>query len=350
MTQRTLAGLLAAPLFVLLWVVVLTSPLPFVTYSPGPTVDVLAEREGEEIVEVRGQEAFRDGGELRMTTVYVDSPEQSITLPRLIEAWWSPDQAVRPYDSVYPPGQTDEDKDMQSSVQMVSSQDVAIARALTALGRDVEAVTEVQFVTEGAPADGELEVRDVLLEVDGTPVEDPAQVADLVRDTEPGESVAFTVLRDGEERTVEVTPEQVEGRAMVGIVPGPGYDFPIDVDVRIPESIGGPSAGMVFALAIYDTLTPGSLTGGGIVAGTGTLDAEGRVGPIGGIQQKIAGAADAGSELFLVPAGNCADALGAPEADELRLVRVATFDDALAAVEDWAADPEADLPTCEEAS
>ena len=88
--------------------------------------------------------------------------------------------------------------------------------------------------------------------------------------------------------------------------------MPFDVSVNINDDIGGPSAGLMFSLAIYDTLTPGSLTGGQVVAGTGTIDDGGQVGPIGGIQQKIAGAREAGAQLFLVPPDNCADAARAP--------------------------------------
>lgn len=350
MTQRTLAGLLAVPLVVALWVVVLVQPLPYVTYRPGPTVDVLAEQEGEEIVQVRGERTYRDGGELRMTTVYVNAPEERVGLPTLIEAWWRDDHAVRPYDSVYAPGETDEDKDVQSAVQMVTSQDVAVATALGALDYDVAPVVKVQDVSKDAPASGRLRVEDVLLEVDGTVVESAEQVGRIVRATPTGEDVEFLVARGGDRRTVRVTPVEDDGAPRVGIIPGLGYDFPFEVDVTIPDSIGGPSAGLMFSLAIYDTLTPGSLTGDGIVSGTGTMGPDGAVGPIGGIQQKVVGADRAGSDVFLVPRDNCAEAVGAPVDDDLRLVSVATFGEALQALETWAADPDAALPTCEEDS
>lgn len=348
MTQRTLAGLLATALLVVAWVMAFSLPLPYVTYRPGPTVDVLAEERGKEIVQVDGRRAYRDDGELRMTTVYVNSPQEEVDLLELMAAWVKDDEAVRPRDSVYPPGQTDEDKDLESSVAMVSSQDVAVATALRALDIDVSPVIEVLHVDKDAPAGGRLRVRDQILEIDGESIRNVQQVVDTVADTPADTPVEFLVRRGGTTKTVEVTPRMVDGTPKVGIVPGPGYDFPFGVDVKIPETIGGPSAGLMFSLAIYDTLTPGSLTGGGIVAGTGTMAEDGSVGPIGGIQQKLAGAAAAGSELFLVPAGNCAEALAAPEHDGMGLVRVETFDDALRAVETWAGDRGADLPTCEE--
>ena len=117
--------------------------------------------------------------------------------------------------------------------------------------------------------------------------------------------MTLRVLSKGKESTVRITPEQVDGEPRVGVRLLPAYHFPFDVSVDIDPGIGGPSAGLMFSLGIYDTLTPGSLTGGHAVAGTGTMDATGKVGPIGGIQQKIAGARDAGAELFLVPPDNC---------------------------------------------
>ncbi len=132
---------------------------------------------------------------------------------------------------------------------------------------------------------------------------------------------------------------------MVGVEIGTGYDFPFDVTVRLDEDIGGPSAGLIFSLGVYDTLTPGSLTGGTDIAGTGTIDPDGSVGPIGGIQQKIVAAADAGAKIFLVPAGNCDAALGADvRDDEIRLVRAATMHRPSTSLETYADDPDAELP------
>jgi PDZ domain-containing protein len=347
MSQRTLAGLLAVPLLVLLWVVAITSPLPYVTYKPGLTVDVLAETRGEEIVQVSGHETYRDDGELRMTTIYVTQPQTDVHLIELLASWADDEEAVYPYDAVYAPDTSDEDSDTESAIQMVSSQDSAVAAALRALDYDVEPVTEVLHVAKGLPAHGRLKVRDVLLRVGDTEIRNAQDVVDAVDAAPVGEPVPFVVRRAGEEVTVDVTPRMVEGDKRVGISPGPGFVFPFDVHVDIGDDIGGPSAGLMFALAIYDTLTPGSLTDGGVVAGSGTITADGKVGPIGGIQQKVAGAADADAELFLVPADNCGEALGA-SADDTRLVRVATLDEALSAIETWVDDPDAPLPTCEE--
>lgn len=352
MSQRTLAVIVAAPLVIGLWVCAFVMPLPYVTYQPGPTVDVLAETDGEEIIEVRGRETYQsdDGsdGELRMTTVAVTRVGDRVSLVDAMLAWFDEDEAVYPYDAVYAPDETPESSREESAVQMVTSQDTAIAVALSELGYDLEPALRVSSVSEGLPADGVLRPRDLLLEVNGEPIRSGDDIVEAV-ESAGQKPIELTIRRGGKDRTVEITPRKVDGKPLIGIEMGVGYRFPFDVDVHIPDQIGGPSAGLMFSLAVYDSLTPGSLTGGKSVAGTGTVDENGAVGPIGGIQQKIVGAREAGAELFLVPPDNCEAALGAPAGD-MRLVRADTMHDARVAIEAWAEDPDADLPTCTEES
>ena len=349
MTQRNLAGLLAVPLLLGLWILAVTVPLPYVTYEPGLTVDVLDDPEGKEIIQVSGAKTYRDEGELRMTTVFVTQPQADVNLFELMGAWFSRDDAVYPYRAVYTPDATRESNEVEGAIEMVSSQDAAIAVALKELGYDVEEAVEVFAVTDGAPADGRLEKRDVIVAVNGVPTTTTEQVGAAVRSTPEGEDVTLTVVRDGKERDVTVTPGLREGSPYIGINMLPGYRFPFEVSVAIDPNIGGPSAGLMFSLAIYDTLTPGSLTDGATVAGTGTIDPEGKVGAIGGIQQKIAAARETGAELFMVPPDNCPEALDAPN-DDMQLVRADTMHDARAAIEAWVGDHGATLPTCEEAA
>jgi PDZ domain-containing protein len=349
MSQRTKGALLALPLLLLLLVMVAVQPLPYVTYSPGPTVDILSTRDGEEAVQVTGRKTYRDDGELRLTTIYVDQPQDRVTLERLVAAWLDPTEAVYPRSAVYAPDETDETNDVESAVQMVSSQDAAVAAALTELGYDIEPVVEVLNVEDDYPAAGRLQVRDVLQRVGGRAVSTPQDVVDAVDAAPVGRPLTFHVLRKGKELDVDVTPKEIDGDKRIGITPGPGYTFPFDVSVDIGDGIGGPSAGLMFSLAIYDTLTPGSLTGGEVVAGTGEIRSDGRTGPIGGIQQKIAGAEAAGARLFMVPVDNCPDTTDIDSGD-MRLVRADTMHDAVEAIKTWVDDPGAPLPTCEEQS
>lgn len=345
MSQRTVAGLVALPLLLGLWLAAVLLPVPYVTYQPGLTLDVLGKEDGEEIIQVRGGKTFRDEGQLRMTTVYVTQPGGRVTLVQALEAWLSPEQAVYPYEAVYRQDETAETADEESSVQMDSSQDAAVAVALTELGYDVHQPV-VAAVEADAPADGVLEAGDVLLEIGGREVDTAEDVVTGVQEATAGEPIPVVVERDGEETRVEVAPERVDGEPRIGIQVGAEFDFPFEVDIEVVD-IGGPSAGLMFSLGVYDTLTPGSLTDGEVVAGTGSLDPDGNVGPVGGIAQKVVGARDADAALFLVPADNCEAALGGPRG-AVQLVSVETMHQARTAIETWAEDRDADLRTCQD--
>jgi PDZ domain-containing protein len=348
MSRRMIAAVVAAPLVAVLLALAAFAPLPYVTYRPGGTVDVLGVGgSGREIIQVEGQKTYRDDGELRMTTVIVSQPKQENSLLELMATWLNGDNAVMPYDAVYAPDETETDNEIEGAVQMVSSQDSAIAVALTELGHKVTSAVEVQYVNPGSPADGRLKVRDIFLEVNGTKAATSEDISNAVRETPAGEEVTFLVRRGDIERRISVAPEEIEGEQRVGVSLGLGYIFPFDVSVNINPNISGPSAGLMFSLAIYDTLTPGSLTDHQIVAGTGEITPDGSVGPIGGIAQKIAGAREEGADLFLVPPANCQDVAAADNGD-MQLVRADTMHDAVVALEAWAKDRDADLPSCDD--
>jgi PDZ domain-containing protein len=288
---------------------------------------------------------------MRLTTVSVTNPENELNLVEVMMAWLGRDAAVLPFEAMYPETRTNEEERTESAAQMVSSQDAATAAALRELGKDLPTYAEVLGVTPDGPSADKLEVRDRLVSVAGTEVEEVDDVLAALEEVEPGDDVEVVVERKSQERTVTVTsrpgaddPDQ----ATLGILVGTGYDFPFDVSVRIDESIGGPSAGLMFALSIYDTLTPGALTGGEVVAGTGSITAEGDVGPIGGIVQKISGAEASGASLFFVPPDNCDSVLEADiDEDRIRLVRADTLHSAVESLEKYVADPSAELPRCE---
>ena len=345
MTQRTLAGLLAVPLVLALLLVAWLSPLPYVIYRPGLTVNVLGDNDGKPIVDVEGHRVFRDGGQLRMTTVSVTRPDTKVRLPELLAAWMSKKDAVYPWDAVYETGTTDKQSEQQGAAQMASSQDTATAIALRELGQTVPQVVTVVAVSKGEPADGRLKPRDVIVSIDGVRVTDTEQGIALIRRTPAGKALDFVVRRDGKEQHVQVTPTDHDGTPRIGATVGAGYSFPFDVSINIDPAIGGPSAGLMFTLAIYDLLTPGSLTGGQRIAGTGEIEPDGSVGPIGGIQQKIAASDRDGARLFLVPRDNCNEAVGAAKGD-VRLVKVTTMHDAVSSVEAWVKDHDAKLPSC----
>ncbi len=350
MSRRTVASLLASGLLAVLFYVAVSQPVPYVTMSPGPTVDVLAEDRGEEIVEVKGHDRYPTDGRLELTTIQITGPMQEVNLGEALAAWFDRSRAVYPREAFYAPDESEQDVDTESAVQMVSSQDTAVAVALTELGYDLEKITEVLAVSPGTPADGELKTRDQILAVNGQKIRDATDVSAVVRRTPKGEDATFLVRRAGKEKTVRVVPEPSKDDPdvpVVGIVVGPSYDFPFDVAVNIDKRIGGPSAGLIFSLGVYDTLTRGSLTGGAAISGTGTIAEDGSVGPIGGIQQKIVAAEDSGAELFFVPPRNCESAMAVGLDDqEMRLVKAPTMHSAVESLHKYVDDPDVALPKC----
>ncbi|MGA8211365.1 MAG: S16 family serine protease [Nocardioidaceae bacterium] len=350
MSRRTLATSVVVTLLLALVTAMVALPVPYVAMSPGPTVDVLATSGGKPIIDVAGHPSYPTRGDLRLTTVSVTNPTRSLRLPEVLVAWFDKERAVYPRDIIYPPDQSAEDVEQQSNVEMVSSQDLAVAAALTELGYHLPVQVEVLAVTKGSPAAGRLEVRDRIIAVEGTRITRAEQVSKALQAIGVDKTARLLVRRDGKDRTVTVRTRAADDdpqRAVVGVQIGVGYDFPFEVSVRLQDDIGGPSAGLIFALGVYDTLTPGALSGGSDIAGTGTITEAGRVGPIGGIQQKIVAAEQAGAKVFLVPPDNCDSAVQAPVGrDTIRLVKAPTLHSAVRSLQTYADDPSADLPSC----
>lgn len=355
MSRRSWASVTAAVLLVALWLVVMVWPAPYVIYRPGPTVNLL-EKVGQKqgggyVVRVSdGTRTYRDDGALRLLTVSPSGADQHISLAEALLAWVRPSQAVYEYDDIYQPDESADDVKQQNAVAMVGSQDSAIAAAERALGYTVPTSVQILGIERGGPGDGAFDVRDRVVSVDGTAVSTVQGAVKAVKAVKPGTTAAVVVVRDGKRLTVRVkTVPSADDRSesALKVTVGEGYEFPVKVSVNIPEAIGGPSAGMMFALSIYDTLTPGSLTKDSDIAGTGTIDARGDVGAIGGIQQKLSAAQAAGARLFLAPAANCDEVRGGPyDEDRMRVVKVSTFEQALGDVKAWTADHDARLPSC----
>ncbi|SDT52420.1 PDZ domain-containing protein [Jiangella sp. DSM 45060] len=347
MTRRSATLAVAGALIVALVAVASMLHLPYVVYSPGPVEDTLGEWNGQQVIQIDGAETFPTDGVLDLTTVGVTRADADLDLLTALRAWIDPDRAVIPRELVYPEGTTAEQSRQQNAAMLANSQQNAEVAALRKLGYDVPEKVVVDAVVADAPAEGVLEPGDIVVSVDGTPVATPEDVVDAVTAHEPGEAVSFVVDRDGRQLTESITTIAAEddGRALVGFSPTLGFDLPVDITIGIDERIGGPSAGMIFAVAIYDTLTPGELLDGVHVAGTGEISPDGEVGPIGGIQQKIAAANHDGAALFLAPASNCDEAVGGNNGD-MQVVPIETLDDAVSTIESFVAGDTGDLPAC----
>ena len=315
--------------------------VPYVSLGPGPTFDTLGEVEGKEVVDIEGTEVHPTTGHLNMTTV---SQRDNLTLGQALTLWVSGREQLVPRDLVYPPDKSKDEIDEANNQEFKRSEDSAEYAALGYL-KYAPAVT-VETVSEDGASKGKLNEGDAIDGVDGVPVtsldavsidhgEDQAGPGGRAR-LPPQERAA----RRHDDQASAPTRTSRTGILGIGVVEAPWAPFTIDFNLA---NIGGPSAGLVFSLAVIDKLTTGELSGSKFVAGTGTIDADGKVGSIGGITHKILAAHEAGATVFLVPADNCEEAKSAHE-DGIDLVKVANLGDAVDALNALSAGGEA--PRC----
>lgn len=344
--SRVVAGLVCGALAVVLLSVLALLPVPFAVESPGPVRNTLGSSGGTPLISVSGAPTHRARGALDLTTVQVSGgPTSRLDVLQVLQAWLSPTREALPVEQLYPVGATAKQVEAAGAQQMTTSQEDATAAALHELGTPVPTTLRVAGFPDGSLAAGRLAEGDVVTAVDGRAVGDLSALRDALQAGPAGRAVRVGVQRDGRAEQVTVpTAADADGRVVLGVLVDPEFHFPFRVTIAV-DRIGGPSAGMVFALGVIDVLTPGSMTGGREIAGTGTIDPDGDVGPIGGIAQKMAGAADAGATAFLAPASDCDEVVGHVP-DGLQVVRVATLHEARQAVEALGRGEGDDLPTC----
>ncbi|HEX7806458.1 MAG TPA: S16 family serine protease [Cellulomonas sp.] len=338
----SIAMLVAAVLFAVLAVV----PAPYVVSSPGPTRDTLGDQGGTPLISISGAPTYPSTGQLRLTTVSATGgPGYPSTVLGVVRGWFDSSSAVRPVEELYPPDASKDEVDKANQVQMTSSQENATVAALEELGYDVPATLTVAGTTAGSGADGVLLVDDVLVTMNGTALTSFTQLTDALTATTAGATVHLGIERAGSPLDVDVvTTERKGGGAQLGVLIKPTFSPPIDVKIKI-DDIGGSSAGTMFALGIIDKLTPEDEVNGQVIAGTGTMDISGDVGPIGGIRQKLVGARRDGATWFLAPVDDCTEVVGHVPAG-LRVVRIATLHEAREAMIAIGAGTADSLPTC----
>jgi PDZ domain-containing protein len=328
MRRRGVTVILGALITALLAIGVTVLPMPYVVLNPGPTVNTLGSSNGKEVIQVTNAATSTSAGQLRLTTVGV---QPDVQLVLAIRGWISHDQAVVPRELIYPPDRTEKQVEQQNQEEFQVSQDSAVTVALRELGYPL--LTYVKSVIAGGPSAGKLAVDDIIVSVDGKPVTSPNVLTTLVRAKPVGATLTVGYTRGGKAGSAQITTKADKSgdppRIGVGIEKKQPHPFDVKVDL---DKIGGPSAGLMFTLGVIDKLRPADLTGGKIIAGTGTIDDDGNVGPIGGIPQKLVGAKNAGAKLFLVPKDNCAEALNNAVAG-LPMAEVATVGDALTALQ-----------------
>ncbi|QUR66692.1 YlbL family protein [Mycobacterium spongiae] len=340
MNRRILTLMVALVPIVTFGVLLAVVTVPFVSLGPGPTFNTLGEVDGKQVVQIEGTQTYPTSGHLNMTTV---SQRDDLTLGQALTLWLSGQEQLVPRDLVYPPGKSREQIDKENSADFAQSEDSAEYAALGYL-KYPSAVT-VAKVNDPGPSVGKLKSGDAIDAVDGTPVANIEEFTTMLRNTTPGQVVTIDYRRKNEpagvaQITLGENEDRDHGFMGVAVLDAPWAPFVVDFHLA---NIGGPSAGLMFSLAVVDKLTTGDLVGSTFVAGTGTISLDGKVGPIGGITHKMSAAHEAGATVFLVPAKNCFEA-SADNPPGLRLVKVETLGQAVDALHAMTAG--APTPSC----
>ncbi|MDQ1699129.1 MAG: Lon-like protease [Frankiaceae bacterium] len=361
MSRRGITLLVAAGLALILGVLASVMPVPYVILVPGPPTDTLGAVPGgkDPVISVTGAKTYDSGGQLYLTTVGVEPGpcDAHPSLWQAMRAWFDSHEAVEPHQVICPPDQSSQSVQAQNANEMTQSQRDAMTAALLYLGyQPVTRQVILASVTSDAPSAKVLQAGDIVLAVDGKPVHSPEDLRAVVGKTPIGGPITVAVDRNGKKLVVHttVTQDPSTHRPLLGVELDQNATF-AKVEVKIgidPNDVGGPSAGLMFTLGIIDKMTPGGLTGGKTIAGTGTIDGFGQVGPIGGIQQKIAAVSGYGpsnaprvhASYFLAPASECADAVAAAPSS-LVVIRVDTLSTAVAALKSIKAG-RTDYPRC----
>jgi PDZ domain-containing protein len=343
MPRRTLTLYISAVAVIVAILVAERISVPYVILGPGPTLNTLgSDQSRKPLITISGRTVHPTSGHLNMVSItYEGGPGHGFNVFTALRAWLDPHEAVVPESEIFAPGQSQQQVTQQDQTEMTGSQQSATAAALTQLHIKYRIHPGVVSVEKGLPAYGQLDPGDLITAVDGQAVAGSSQLTTLIK-AHAARPLTVTVQRDRKTRQVQLTAKKVGGRPILGVVVQDQYKFPFAVTIRIGQ-IGGPSAGMMFALGIIDKISAENLTGGKFIAGTGEITAAGAVQPIGGIQQKMIGARDAGATVFLAPAGNCADTKGAVPPG-LRVVKVSTLSGAISALQNLKAGKP--VPSC----
>ena len=321
MNRRIATLLVALVPLVVFGVLAAFVTVPYVSLGPGPTFNTLGEVEGKQVVAIDGAPTKPTSGNLNMTTV---SQRDGLTLGQALVLWASGDQQLLPRSLVFPPEKSRDDIEKSQNADFRNSEDNAQFAALNFL-KYPKAVT-VEKVNDPGPSLGKLQSGDAIDAVDGVKVENVKQFSEILKTTKPGQEITLDFRRkNAPPGSIRITlghnDDRDYGYLGTAVLDAPWAPFAIDFNLA---NIGGPSAGLMFSLAVIDKLDEGNLNGGKFVAGTGTIGADGKVGPIGGITHKMQSAQEAGATVFLVPADNC-DEARSMRSDTMQLVKVETL-------------------------
>jgi Lon-like protease len=327
MTRRVVTLATGVILLAGLIVAAINAPVKYVQIQPGPTFNTLGSFDGKQLISITGAPTSQSSGQLRMLTI---GEVQGLTTWDVIRGWLNKDDAVVPREIVIPEGQTQQQTDKENADEFASSQNSAVTVALRHEGYPV--TVTISDVTAGKPAVGHLQKGDVIIAVDGKKILSSTDLVTDIQSKKAGTPLTISYQRNGQpgQTTIAAVPGD-GGKPQIGVSVEQAQPSPVKIKFEL-DNVGGPSAGLMFTLGIIDKLDPVDLTGGKVIAGTGTMDDDGNVGAIGGIPQKMVAAYNAGARIFLAPAGNCGEALAHP-VKGLELVKVSNIDGALKALQ-----------------
>jgi PDZ domain-containing protein len=330
MSRQSRTLIFGAALCLVLAVLSFSLRVPYLVESPGPTYNTLGQDGGKDIIALTGRTASPTSGHLNLMTVLSDTSKT--TIAGAVEGWLRRDEVVVPYDAIYPPGTSKQQQDATNAQDFTRSQDNATAAAACELGYPKG--FGVNSVAPNSPNQAVLHPGDRFVSVDGTKVTDDQSLRKVLAAHKAGDKLAIDLIRDGKTQLINAVlgaPPSGSSTPRLGITVTTGCLPPFEVSLSL-AGIGGPSAGLMFALGIIDKVSDHDLTHGRFIAGTGSIDPSGAVGQIGGISLKMIAAHRAGATVFLAPASNCADVRGNVPSG-LQVIKVSTLHDAIASLD-----------------
>lgn len=338
MTKQTWTALVAGICFAACVLVAAVVPVPFVIWSAGPTSDLLAT--GDTVpVTVTNATNYPTTGRLLVTTVSQTRLSANVSLLEALYSYWAEQREVQPRSAVFPAGVDESTLAAEQATELTSAQEDAAAAALRAAGIKVDPVPVVAAVNAAGPSAGKLLVRDVVIAIrytttpTATAVQTAAEASTAIASGKVGDQIMFSIVRDGVPQDVLVTTQSSKTSAdqpVAGVSFVQGFRYAPEVTFKLDPSVVGSGSGLMFALAIYDKVTPDALLKERIVAGSGSIDANGAVSRVAAIREKVVSAERAGASVFLLPAANCAELAG--QRPTVRLVPVATLAEAVDAL------------------
>jgi PDZ domain-containing protein len=320
--------------FYLLTIATLLAPIPFVFFKPGVPDNVSGK-----IISIKDVKTYPINGKLFITSILVTNPDSPVFGAETLVNWAIGPHVVLPKESVYPPIQPAQKIERDSRNEMESSKVTATAAALRYLGYEFKEAYYVSDIRDYSDAIKKLKIGDVITAIDGKKINQIEEIRTSYANKSIGDSLSITVERKDKDGKVSLVTTQVflvenldieeKKKPAIGILVGTSARFPIDIDFNLP-GVGGPSAGMIFAVGIIEKLTEEDLVRGRKIAGTGTITASGKVGGIGGIEEKMVGASRIGATIFIAPRENCPDIEHIP--DGLKVIPVSTLSEAIEAL------------------